>query len=425
MSSQGSSPIRISCPHCDGKVKVPTIEPGQRYQCPRCSGEIVVGGPPPEVSDVADEQASAAAPAADDETLQPRLPGSKPDDGQYGITCQVCRTRLHVKPTQIGTTIKCPDCYSPVTVTGPTKRTQHWQAAPGNWDDGEDLVGGPTAMEVVAEKRLAKARAEQDEEEAAERDASAERFTEGLFAFFIDPHALVRLAILTIWFKFAVVLFQSAPQTGYSEDTPSIVGQAAGVVFVVVVGFLLLTFMYAAACGLALVRDTSAGLRKIEHWPGIDFRAWGRDVFFIVNAGIFAALPGAFLGVALGIVGIPTGPLFPAAATFGAMFPPMLLSMFQSKSVFAPFSKEAWNSIARRRDPWKLSYLITTLVIIAGLFALVFCLCSRQLLGLVLGFIFGLVCAAALVALIMIYFRTIGRLFGILAGRDVKPAARS
>lgn len=410
MDSRSSSPIRISCPQCGGKVKLPTVQAGERYRCSRCGADIVVGQPPGS-SDAADEQASTSAPVADAETLRPLPSGSSLDDDEFGITCQVCRTRLHVHPTQIGTTIRCPDCYSPVTVEAPPKRVQPWQATKGTWDDANSLLDGPSAMEVDTERRLEKAKAEQEQEEAEERESSPERFTTGLLAFFADRHAILRLVVLAMWFELAVTIFHCA--TG-------ILGEAASLAATVVMGLLLLTFLYAAsACGLALVKDTSAGLRKIEHWPGIDFRAWGRDPFYIVNAGIMAAIPGGVLGAVLAFAGI-TGSvvLFTAAATFWAMFPPMLLSMFERKSALAPFYGEVWNSIGSRPDPWKLAYLITALVIIAGLFTFFFCLVSGMLLGLILGFPIGLVFAAALVVLIMIYFRTVGRLFCILAGRD-------
>ena len=312
MKSQGSAPIRISCPQCGGKVKLPTVQAGERYRCSRCGADIVVGQPPGS-SDAADGQASASAPVADAETLRPLRPGSSVDDDEFGITCQVCRTRLHVHPTQIGTTIKCPDCYSPVTVEAPPKRVQPWQAAKGTWDDADSLLDGPTAMEADAETRLEKAKAEQEQEEAEERESSPERFTTGLLAFFADRHAIIRLAVLAIWFELAVTMFHCATGIRISKDTPAILGKAASLVATVAMGFMLLTFLYvAAACGLALVRDTSAGLRKIEHWPGIDFRAWGRDVFYIVNAGMFAALPGVVLGVLLSLVGITDSHLFNA-----------------------------------------------------------------------------------------------------------------
>jgi len=302
-----------------------------------------------------------------------------------------------------------------VIVETPPKRKQPRHAAAATWE--ESPADGPTVMERDAQARLEKARAEQEREEAEERESSPERFTNGLLGFFADPHAIGRLAVLAIWYELAMTLFRCVMRMRISEDTPAILGEAASLVALLAMGFFLLTFVYAsAACGLALVRGTSEGLRKIEHWPGVNFLTWGRDVLYIISAGILAALPGIVLATALAIVGITGSYPYAAAATFGALFPPMLLSMFESKSALAPYSSEVWNGIRNRPEPWKLAYLITFLVIIAGLFAFVFCL--------VHGFFFGLILATAMVALIMIYFRTIGRLFCILAGRDEQPAGK-
>jgi len=272
-------------------------------------------------------------------------------------------------------------------------------------------------MQADAQSRLEKARVEQEREEAEERERSPERFTQGLFDFFADPQALGRLAILAIWFELAVTLFHCAMGMTITEDAPAILSEAASLAATLGMAFLLLTFLYAvAACGLALVKDTSDGLWKIEHWPGGNFLEWGWDVFYIINAGILAALPGVVLGVLLALAGITDSILFAGAASFGALFPPMLLSMFQANSALALISNEVWAGIRRRPEPWKLTYLITAVAIIAGLFALFYCLIN--------GFFPGLLFAIVMVAAIMAYFRTVGRLFCFLAGREVKPTAK-
>jgi hypothetical protein len=109
--------------------------------------------------------------------------------------------------------------------------------------------------------------------------------------------------------------------------------------------------------------------------------------------------------------------LFTAAGSFVGLFPPMLLSMFDSNSALAPFSKETWGNIRERPDPWKLTYLITSIVAIGGLCGLVVSLIS--------GFFVGLLGAVAMVACLMVYFRTVGRLMCFLAGRDEQPAAKA
>jgi len=417
VSSQGSSSIRISCPQCGGAIKVPPFQIGQRIRCPRCDAEIAAAGQAqPEPPEAVDRPANASAPASDTETLPPApRPDPSPHDDVYGISCLVCGTRLHVRPPQAGTTIRCPDCYSPVVVKGPPKRNQSGRAEQRTWEETESPVG-PTAKQADAQSRLKKVRIEQEEEEAEEREHSAERFTEGLFEFFPDPHAVVRLAILAVCFELAMTMFHWGSGMTISEDESAVRGEATSLVAVFAMVLFLLAFLIAtAACGLALVKDTSHGLRKIEHWPGVNVLTWGRDVFYIVNAGILAALPGVALGILLGLAGVTGMVLFAGAATFGALFPPTLLSMFRSNSALALISNEVWAGIRERPDPWKLTYLITTCAIISALFAFILCLGN--------GFLVGRVSAVAMVAFIMIYFRRGGRLFCILAGRDVKPAA--
>lgn len=47
----------------------------------------------------------------------------------YGVKCNICDTRIHVRPEQAGTHVKCPECYSEVYVPKPEptdKPTQRW-----------------------------------------------------------------------------------------------------------------------------------------------------------------------------------------------------------------------------------------------------------------------------------------------------------
>jgi hypothetical protein len=383
----------------------------------------------------------------------PRV-GIPSDNEEFGIECRLCRTRLYVRRTQIGDTVKCPDCHSPVVVTAPPKRKQ---SEPTEYDEAEQFklsapidlpstayvppgtraegpvsgvppapgtparaasaVGGGTAMQVAARTLLEKVRVQQEAEETEEREHSAERFTEGLLAFFADPQALVRLGILAVWFELAMTLFRWALGIKASESAPAVLAESTSLVAMVALAVVGLAFLYAAAaCGWALVQDSSNGLRKIENWPRANFLTWGRDVFYIINAGFLAALPGAGLGILLGLVGVKVAVLFTAAASFAGLFPPILLSMLESNSALAPVNNEVWVSIRERPDPWKLTYLITAIVTIGGLLALVVSLIS--------GFLVGLASAVAMVACMMFYFRTVGWLICFLAGRDEKPAGK-
>lgn len=377
------------------------------------------------------------------------------DNDEFGIDCRVCGTRLHVRRRQIGDTVKCPDCHSPLVVKAPPQRVQ---AKPTDYEEAElfklsELVelpsttyvppatpargtvsgvppvtgapagtrsaaGGGTAMQVAAQTLLEKVRVQQEDEEAEEREHSSERFTEGLLAFFADPHALVRLGILALWFQVAMTLFRWALGIRISESGPAVFGETTSLLALVTLAVVGLGFLYAvAACGAALVQDSSQGLRRIENWPRANFLTWGRDVFYIVNAWFLAALPGAALGIFLGLVGVKGAVLFTAAASFAGLFPPILLSMLDSNSALAPVNHDVWVSIRQRPDPWKLTYVITSIVTLGGLFGFVVSLISV--------FLVGLMGAVAMVACMMFYFRTVGWLICFLAGRDKKPGTRA
>lgn len=273
-------------------------------------------------------------------------------------------------------------------------------------------------MQNAARALLEKARIQQEQEEAEEREHSAERFTQGLLAFFADPQALVRLGILAVWFELAMILFQWALGIKVSEDAPAVLAETTSLMAMVALAVVGLGFLYAAAaCGLALVQDSSHGLQRIENWPRANFLTWGRDVFYIVNAWFLAALPGAMVGILLGLAGVKGAVLFTAAASFAGLFPPILLSMLESNSALAPVNNEVWVSIRERPDPWRLTYLITTIVTIGGLGALVVSLIS--------GFLVGLLGAVAMVACMMFYFRTVGWLICFLAGRATPDAGKA
>jgi hypothetical protein len=282
---------------------------------------------------------------------------------------------------------------------------------------GSRHVGG-TAMQVAAHKMLEKARAEQEREEAEERESSAERFTEGLLVFLAEPNALVRLGILAVVFQMAMTLLRWASTMTISEDAPPFLSEVGSVVITLAMAIALIVFLSGmAACARALVVDTSNGLLKIENWPGINLRNWGGEVFYIVNASIVAALPGAAVGFVLAFAGISGWVLFTAAASFVVLFPPTLLSMFESESALAPVSKDVWRSIRGRPNPWNLTYLITGVATAGGLIAFY--------ISLVNPFFVGLVGAVPVVACLMIIFRAMGRLMCILSGReDQTPAGR-
>ena len=74
-------------------------------------------------------------PGSDAEPLRPAPRAGIPlDNEEFGIDCRLCRTRLYVRRSQIGDTVKCPDCHSPVVVTAPPMRKR---SEPTEYDEEE------------------------------------------------------------------------------------------------------------------------------------------------------------------------------------------------------------------------------------------------------------------------------------------------
>jgi len=509
VSAQPSSPIRFACPHCGGNVKVPPGQAGQRCRCPRCNAEIIAPGgaapapqapvspvppqapgpavaapprpvtaardtaPPPSVtpppslpvaqpppgpavavvpSAESPERGSAGAslpqPAED---LAPPTPlvGVLLDDEEYGISCGLCGTRLAVRPSQVGQTVTCPDCYSPVLVkprpkqdkpkpveyeeaelfklSDPVERPSPLYLPPGVEGGVAQALGAPglpagsattgNLMKDTARELLAKARAEQEAEEAEQREVSPDRFTGGLFAFLADAQAIGWLAILAVWFEVVISLVHYASSRTMAEGAAQqLLAQFGSLAATVAAALLGLGFLFAAAaCAVAIIQDTAHGRSRIENWPGPRFWAWGGNLFCVVSAEFLSFLPGVVVGFILTCAGIPTihAVLLGGTATFVLLFPPIFLSMLESGSALAPASSEVWASVRERPAPWKLACLLTAVVAMGGLIALAICCYCGCLVGL-LGAVGAVACG-------MTYFRAVGRLAWILSDQPETP----
>lgn len=367
------------------------------------------------------------------------------DDDELGVDCAVCGTRLHVSRRLLGESVLCPDCDSPVLVK---PRSKLKPPAPREYDDAElpqlsppvdvlvpsveslsSQLASETASDAARDSRsagkqgfvedlLKKAKAELAEEAAEEREASAERFTRGLFAFFADRRAIGRLVALAASFELMIVLAHWADGVTLSGDASAIFGMATSLVAAVLAGLAGLAFLAAsAACGWAVTRDSSGTLAKIEAWPGIDVRAWDPDARYVVSATLLAALPGILVGIILPFVDTFRAAAFTGSLSFVALFPLFLLSMLETESALSPVCNEVWSKVPERPSPWSLTYLMTGFLTMIGLVA--------TLCALAQGFFAGLVWSLVMVACMMLYFRTVGRLIGFLADRDQASDAAS
>ncbi len=71
-----------------------------------------------------------------DEDADLRIEGITPQDNQFSIVCPLCATMIYARVSQIGTQLKCPDCYSLVDVEEPDEIPE-----PGEFDVPDDPDG--------------------------------------------------------------------------------------------------------------------------------------------------------------------------------------------------------------------------------------------------------------------------------------------
>ncbi len=382
-------------------MKVPPGQAGQKCRCARCNAEVL-------------------APAQ-----------------EFGFECWLCRSRLYARPEQIGQEVTCPDCHSKNTVKAPKAQAKPPAAA----DDDDDALqlsepverlpaayvapadsghvagGGPPAtdsppvaaprpsggrdvMGDQARKVMAKAEAEVEEVERTKPRLPDRPFVTGLVSFLHDSNAVLRWLMLTLMLHADVALFRWIIELSAGSG----VAQVFAVLMILVAALLGLAFVAtASACFLAILQDTANGYDKPEHWPGTQITDWMMDVFYVVNGLLAAALPGLFLGGALMCLGGKVlSAVYGGAISAIALFPIFLISMATEGSCFAVASPAVWGTLRTARQRWGKFYLLS-----AGL-GLVLVVLARWMAG--GGFFLTGLGAAAAVAVMMIYFRLLGRL---------------
>jgi hypothetical protein len=138
-------------------MKAPALAAGSLIGCPRCGKSFALGGEPPAAEQAAAKssaakpaaakpaatQSAAAKTAAVAKPAAPQSPASRPSipgqanpppretaptpptkkaipvEPELAVVCRLCGTRMHVKQSLAGTTIRCPDCTTENVVKQP------------------------------------------------------------------------------------------------------------------------------------------------------------------------------------------------------------------------------------------------------------------------------------------------------------------
>jgi uncharacterized membrane protein YiaA len=171
----------------------------------------------------------------------------------------------------------------------------------------------------------------------------------------------------------------------------------------------LMTVSYSAACGLALLEPTAAGLDRIEAWPEPNWKEWMGQMIYLGWIGAIPLAASYGLAVLAGLWGARMELAFPGF--FFVVYPISLLSALEANSIWAPLTVPILASLFRWFWCWLMFYLLTGMIAVGLAIAFVRSVESgRDSLMLLLG---PLVAAA-----VLIYFRLLGRLAWRMTTKD-------
>jgi hypothetical protein len=176
-----------------------------------------------------------------------------------------------------------------------------------------------------------------------------------------------------------------------------------------------------AAAVQSIIEATANGETDVKNWPDWNVYEWFAASRFILIAAFIAGLPGGLLGAAT----LAASTNDPAMAAFGiaappvlswmVLFPFVLYSMMVEDTVFAVASAEAFRSLQVAADGWVFFYMYSIALVLLAVGAAAMMLVDQFLVG-ALG-------SCAMVAVLIVYARLLGRLMWYTGQREAKRAA--
>jgi hypothetical protein len=363
------------------------------------------------------------------------------EDYEFSGPCPLCRTRFVATDDQIGTNIKCPDCFTVFEIHEPLPGARQPRRQGGsNWGDDDDLrlrelddltemqstaadpvdspqsvrpVASPTTwirdetgkdgQAAVASALLQKAESDAEEQEAKEAALPASPLTSGVLSCFVDPPLLIRWLLFSIAIQVELAAFKGAVELGAIKDPMSQLGCLALSCFSFCFGVMLL--LVSSVSLIAITQDTANGQDQIESWPGANFMDWVFDAFYVLSALFACCLFGGLVGqifLPFGMAIYVWGILAAIAISAGVVFPIFFLAVLETGSPINPFSTPVLRSLTVARGTW-IQFAVMSL-------GLGFIAVLGVLLRLFDSAILNFLSAAIVSGTLIFYFRLLGRL---------------
>ena len=394
MSEGTNEGLSIRCPECQKRLKVPPKMAGKRVPCPSCKAMLNL----PTFEPSEPNQAKVVQPISLDSDLDdigfkladiaPKSSANKSfaeehlgvdindlKEKEYSYPCKVCGTMMYAKPSDIGSMVHCPDCYSEYSVPGPPKQKAQARDPDLNKIAAVALApvkaNRPRSQEMgrsTAEDYLAKAEKEVDEGDQEDREQLYDFDTSGwmkrTFAFLGDP-SLIVIALTTGFFLGGAMIGASVVgdmAAAWKTDNPDSARSYGFMTVLVLMGVPLLSITLAN--GIAVLEASGNKLKRIASWPIFNPTEAMSEIIVAIAAFVASVLPGgaaSWAGSWIGLTAdIGMGVVLLIAV---ALYPVVLLGMLDNQSVTEPYSSAVIGSMREKSDAWGAMYLLTGLAI--------------------------------------------------------------
>jgi DNA-directed RNA polymerase subunit M/transcription elongation factor TFIIS len=354
---------------------------------------------------------SGVSPPEGEATALPPTPPAGPPAQEFRVKCQVCDTMIYVTTDEIGTTKKCPDCYTSFEVQKPA--AAKLKPVVDVMQDADDFALSEPVERVVFKdleadltgRTVEQQHVEKAEEERKTRQAKRPKLPQqplwtGVFRFLASGEAMLAMVFIAgIFWTLAMVSL-----VGVAYGAGGGLGVFISMICAVAVMALVLTGgAYAAVVGLRVLQETAAGADTIESWPDLAFLDWCMEAIYVAVAFAYSMTPGIVISWFMNRIGLsPAVGFVVSMVSLFAFFPIVLLSLMEADSLAAPLTRPIRVSLDKDRSHWMVFYLESVAILIIMLLAAAL-IYAKSWLALLLA-------AAVWSFCWMVYFRLLGRL---------------
>jgi DNA-directed RNA polymerase subunit RPC12/RpoP len=380
--------VAVYCGRCGTLMQIPPNQLGTEVTCPDCQKATVPQ--PQQVHRRREASAATGSYKVHEEIGQPP-PQSVAYQEHVGFVCR-CGTRLQAPVTEAGKHQVCPDCGQTVTVPSPRpKRPKpnpvkevkgQYKTQPTEVDQEE--ASAPYRTPIWFSTRF-KQMLDEKGRMLPEPPPPRWPLVSGVFTFPWSRGAVGKWLFLS----FGPILAASIVPFGFFF-------LLAICLTIIWMGILFVNL-------LAILGDTAAGSDNIENWPNAAaFIDWFSNVFFIFNSLFVSSVAAGGVRWLLDQVQLPGR--WVSLGVPLLLFPFLLLSMLEVNSPWVPFSKPVWRSLADHRRAW-IGFYLESILLVAVTGGLVGAIWIADNIIIAIPLL-----SLTLVAMLMIYFRLLGRL---------------